>query len=190
MGTEGAPAGRAAVSETAKRAGEAATGRWWWVERAFWTDRRLQALETGVKGGKWYSLNDKMVRQGVLEAAWRQVERNQGASGIDHVTIEAYGKRAEEELQKLREDLRTGRYKPQPIRRVYIPKPGSNEKRPLGIPTVRDRVVQAAVRIAIEPIFEIGFSPNSYGFRPGRGAKDALAAVVKQLREGLRPGCG
>ncbi|MBI2841296.1 MAG: group II intron reverse transcriptase/maturase [Acidobacteria bacterium] len=144
----------------------------------------LQALDIGVKGGKWYSLIDKMVRPGALGAAWRQVRANQGAPGTDHVSIEAFERRAEEELQKLREELREGRYQPQAIRRVYIPKPGSSEQRPLGIPTVRDRVVQAALRIGIEPIFEIGFNPNSYGFRPGRGAKDALAAVMSHLRKG------
>jgi len=184
MGTEGTPQGRTAVSATTRRDGETAAARWWWVERTFWTDRMLQALDTGVKGGKWYSLIDKMVRPGVLEAAWQQVRANQGAPGTDHVSIEAFERRAEEELQKLREELREGRYQPQAIRRVYIPKPGSSEKRPLGIPTVRDRVVQAALRIGIEPIFEAGFNPNSYGFRPGRGAKDALAAVVSHLRKG------
>ncbi len=166
------------------RDGEAAAEKWWWVERTFWTDRMLQALETGVKGGKWYSLIDKMVRPEVLDAAWQQVRANQGAPGTDHVNIDAFEQRAEEELQKLREELWGGHYRPQAIRRVYIPKPGSSEKRPLGIPTVRDRVVQAALRIGIEPIFEVGFNPNSYGFRPGRGAKDALAAVVSHLRKG------
>lgn len=144
----------------------------------------LHGLENEVKGGKWYSLIDKMVRPGVLEAAWQQVRANQGAPGTDHVSIEAFGRRAEEELQKLREELREGRYRPQAIRRVYIPKPGSSEKRPLGIPTVRDRVLQAALRMGIEPIFEVGFSLNSYGFRPGRGAKEALAEAVSHMRKG------
>lgn len=184
MGTEGTPEGRVAVSATTRRNGEAAAARWWWVERTFWTDRMLQTLETGVKGGKWYSLIDKMVRPGVLEAAWQRVRANQGAPGTDHVSVEVFERRAEGELQKLREELREGRYRPQAIRRVYIPKPGSSEKRPLGIPTVRDRVVQAALRIGIEPIFEVRFSPNSYGFRPGRDAKGALAAVVSHLRKG------
>lgn len=123
----------ARVSITTKQA-EDAPCKWHWVERAEWTDRMLNALETGVKGTCWFSLIDKV----------------------------------------------------QAIRRVYIPKPGSKEKRPLGIPTDLDRVVQAAVRSVIEPIFERDFAPNSYGFRPGLGCKDALRRVDTFLKSGYQ----
>jgi RNA-directed DNA polymerase len=111
---------------------------------------------------------------------------NKGSAGVDHVTIPMFADRLEEELKKLSEDLRTGAYRPQAIRRHYIPKPGSQEKRPLGIPTVRDRVVQTALRMALEPIFERDFAEHSYGFRPGRGCKDALRRVNELLKAGYR----
>ena len=103
---------------------------------------------------------------------------------MDHVTVEMFEDRLEENLKKLSEDLRSGDYRPQQIRRHYIPKPGSKEKRPLGIPTVRDRVVQTAVRMVLEPIFERDFAEHSYGFRPGRGCKDALRRVDELLKDG------
>ena len=95
-----------------------------------------------------------------------------------------FGTREDEELRRLSEQLRNGTYRPQAIRRHYIPKPGTQEKRPLGIPTVRDRVVQTAVRMVIEPIFEHEFAEHSYGFRPGRGCKDALRRVNELLTAG------
>jgi RNA-directed DNA polymerase len=144
----------------------------------------LTALETGVKGGKWYSLIDKVVRPETLRAAWESVRRNKGAAGVDGQTVHVFEGRAEREIQKLSEELREGRYEPKLVRRVYIDKPGSQKKRPLGIPVVRDRVVQAALRYAIEPIFEKEFVDRSYGFRPGRGCKDALRQVESLLRSG------
>lgn len=171
-----------AVSKT-KQAGEAGS-RWDWVERAAWTERMLKALETGVKGGKWFSLMDKVYSLRNLRAAFRKVEANGGAAGIDHVTVKNFKKNLDEELDKLHESLKSGRYRPQGIRRKYIDKSGSREKRPLGIPTVRDRVVQTALRNVLEPIFEITFAANSYGFRPGRGCKDALKEVLKGLKGG------
>jgi len=158
--------------------------RWSWVERAVWNKRMLTALEQGVKGGKWFSLMDKVYAPGNLEAAYQQVARNQGAPGVDHVTVAHFGLRLEDELAKLSQELQAGTYRPQAVKRVYIPKPGSSEKRPLGIPTVRDRVVQAAVVNAIEPIFEHQFAEHSYGFRPGRGCKDALRRVDMLLKQG------
>ena len=113
-----------------------------------------------------------------------QVAANQGAAGVDHVTISMFETRLDEELRRLSEQLRNGTYCPQAIRRHYIPKPGTQEKRPLGIPTVRDRVVQTAVRMVIEPIFEHEFAEHSYGFRPHRGCKDALRRVDELLKAG------
>jgi RNA-directed DNA polymerase len=120
----------------------------------------------------------------VLRAAFDAVAANQGAAGVDHVGIEQYAENLDANLARLSEALRTGTYRPPAIRRHYIPKPGSQEKRPLGIPTVQDRVVQTALRMAIEPIFERDFATQSYGFRPGIGCKDALRRVDELLKTG------
>ena len=144
----------------------------------------LTALEVGVKGGKWYSLIDKLHSEATLRAAFAQVRANRGAAGVDHVSVEQYAKDEDANLRRLSEELRTGRYQPQQIRRHYIPKPGSGEMRPLGIPTVRDRVVQTALRMVMEPIFERDFAAHSYGFRPERGCKDALRRVQELLDAG------
>jgi RNA-directed DNA polymerase len=167
----------------AKPAGEI-RDRWSWVEPSVWTERMLTALENGVKGGKWYSLMDKVYSLSNLRAAFASVKANKGKPGVDHETIEMFEARLEENLCRLAESLRSGKYRPQPIKRVWIPKPGMSEKRPLGIPTVRDRVVQAALRNVSEPIFEKGFATHSYGFRPGRGCKDALRRVDALLKAG------
>src|SRR5215210_4361491 len=159
-----------AVPRGARRAGET-PGRRAWAEPTIWTERMLTALDRGVKGGMWFSLIDKVSPETVLAAAFRQVAANRGAAGVDHVTIAAYEARLGENLRQLSDDLREGTYRPQAIRRHWIPKPGSQEQRPLGIPTVRDRVVQTALRMALEPIFEREFADHSYGFRPGRGCK-------------------
>jgi len=172
-----------AVPARATRAGEILL-RWGWVESTVWTERMLTALEQGVKGGKWFSLIDKVHPERTLRAAFSQVAANKGAAGVDHVTVEMFDERLEENLKSLSEELRSGQYRPQQIRRHYIPKPGSKEKRPLGIPTVRDRVVQTAVLMVLEPIFEREFAEHSYGFRPGRGCKDALRRVDQLLKEG------
>ena len=173
----------AAVPLRAKQAGEP-SDRWSWVEPSVWTERMLTALESGVKGGKWYSLIDKVSSLANLKSAFAQVKRNDGSAGVDHVTIRMFEAHLEENLQRLSESLRAGSYRPQPIRRVWIPKPGSKDKRPLGIPTVRDRVAQAAVRNVLEPIFERDFAAQSYGFRPERGTKDALRRVNELLKAG------
>jgi len=145
----------------------------------------LTALLKGVKGGKWFSLIDKVYARRNLEAAYRKVRRNRGSAGVDHQTIAMFEDRLEQNLERLSEWLRNGSYKPQAVRRVWIPKPGKQkEVRPLGIPTVRDRVVQTAMRNVLEPIFEEGFADTSYGFRPGRGCKDALRQVDYQLKQG------
>jgi RNA-directed DNA polymerase len=171
------------VPVRAIRAGEALF-RWSWVEPTVWTERMLAALEQGVKGGKWFSLIDKIITEQTLGTAFLQVAGNEGAAGVDHVTIAMFEEHLEDNLANLSEELRKGTYQPQPIRRHYIPKPGSQEKRPLGIPTVRDRVVQTALRMALEPIFENEFAEQSYGFRPRRGCKDALRRVDELLKAG------
>jgi RNA-directed DNA polymerase len=112
------------------------------------------------------------------------VWRNGGSAGADEQTVAHFARHAEKELQRLHEQLRAGTYRPQPVRRAWIPKPGSNDKRPLGIPAVRDRIVQGALRHVLEPIFETEFAEHSYGFRPGRGAKDALRRVDTLLKAG------
>jgi RNA-directed DNA polymerase len=172
-----------AVSAKTIRAGKTLDLRFW-VEPTVWTERMLTALQEGVKGGKWFSLIDKVHPQRTLRAAFLQVAANEGAAGVDHVTISMFESHLDEELRRLSEQLRTGTYRPQLIRRHYIPKPGTQEKRPLGIPTVRDRVVQTAVRMVIEPIFECEFAEQSYGFRPKRGCKDALRRVDELLKDG------
>ena len=170
-----------AVPERARRGGET---RYGWVEPNAWTNSMLKALSNGVKGGKWYSLMDKLCRVKLLRSSFYKVKANNGAAGVDHVTIEHYEKNLEENLKKLSADLKGGNYKPQPVRREYIPKPGRSEKRPLGIPTVRDRIVQTALKDLLEPIFEGEFADNSYGFRPNKGAKDALRKLQDLLNEG------
>jgi RNA-directed DNA polymerase len=125
-----------AVPEGARRAGET-LNRWYWVEPRVWTERMLTALEQGVKGGQWFSLIDKVIPQRALEAAFGKVAANRGAAGVDHVTIAMFETHLDDELRRLSEDLRDGTYRPQAIRRHDIPKPGSQEMRPLGIPICR-----------------------------------------------------
>ena len=175
-----------AVPEEAIRAGEveAPADARSYAEPAVWTDRMLATLAEGVRGGKWYSLMDKVYADRSLRAAFARVRANHGSSGVDHVTVEMFEAGLDDNLRRLGEELRLGAYSPQAIRRHYIPKPGSAEKRPLGIPTVRDRVVQTALRLVLEPIFEQDFAPHSYGFRPGRGCKDALRRVDELLKDG------
>jgi len=144
----------------------------------------LTALEEGVKGGKWFRLIDKVYALPNLRKAFARVQANSNAAGVDHVTVEEFERHLEANLEKLAQSLRDGTYRPQAIRRAWIPKLGSTEMRPLGIPTVRDRVVQAALRAVLEPIFERDFAAQSYGFRPKRGCKDALRRVNTLLEQG------
>jgi len=158
--------------------------RWRWVEPCAWTVRMLATLEQGVEGAKWFRLIDKVFAERNLLAAFQQVARNDGAAGVDHMTAGDFQRRLPDSIWELSDLLKAGAFTPQPIRRVHIPKPGTNETRPLGIPTVRDRVVQAAIVNVIEPIFERNFAEHSYGFRPGRGCKDALRRVDGLLKSG------
>jgi RNA-directed DNA polymerase len=155
------------------------------AERAVWSDRMLMALEKGVKGNVWFSLIDKVYGERTLVLAWEKVRNNAGACGVDRMSVAHFGKDSQRRLLAVKEHLKEGRYKPRPVRRVMIPKPGSTEKRPLGIPTVTDRVVQTALRLVMEPVFEREFAAQSYGFRPGRGCKDALRRVEGLLQGGL-----
>ena len=164
-------------------AGGMTTLELWWAEASIWTDRMKSALGNGVKGGKWFSLMDKVFRPRTLEAAWHRVQANKGSSGIDGQSVERFAAGAELYLAELHETLKCGRYSPLPVKRVDIPK-GNGQTRPLGIPTVKDRIVQTALRMAIEPIFETQFREGSYGFRPGRGCKDALREVDRLIKEG------
>jgi RNA-directed DNA polymerase len=171
------------VSQAAKQVGEI-HGQWSWVESSVWTERMLTALETGVKGGKWFSLIDKVYRESNLRAAFYRVQANKGAGGVDNQTIIQFSHRLSEHLAYASESLRSQKYRPRAIKRVWIPKPGGKEKRPLGIPTVLDRVIQTALRNVLEPIFERDFAEHSYGFRPMRGCKGALRRVDGLLNAG------
>ncbi len=165
------------------RATQGAEARdWSWVEDTVWTDRMVSALVNGVKGGRWYSLMDKVFAPDTLEAAWEKVLGNEGAAGVDGQSIKRFEAHAELYLTELSTALRNGSYQPQPIRRVEIPK-GDGRTRPLGIPTVKDRIVQTAVKFALEPIFEAMFRPTSYGFRPGCGCRDALREVAQLIAD-------
>jgi RNA-directed DNA polymerase len=154
------------------------------AERGVWSEPMLAALERGLKGNKWFSLIDKVASERTLGLAWEKVRSNAGACGVDGITVGKFAKDSQSRLLAVNEQLKRNSYQPKPVKRVWIDKPGSAEKRPLGIPTVTDRVVQAAVRMVIEPIFENRFAEHSYGFRPGRGCKDALRRVEKLLRAG------
>jgi len=183
--TEARPA---EVPEGAMQAGEAEARRerWVWVEPSVWTDRMLAALENGVKGGKWFSLIDKVYRKENLRSAFVKVRKNGGAGGVDHVTVKGFERDLERQLDKLSEELKTGAYEPQAARRSYIEKSGTKEQRPLGIPTVRDRICEGALRHVLEPIFEREFAENSHGFRPKHSAKNALRQVDHGLTTGRR----
>ena len=172
-----------AIQQMARHAREI-RARWAWVEPLVWTVRMLTALEEGVKGGKWFSLMDKVYALDNLRAAFARVKANRGAAGVDHQTTEMFAQNLEANLETLAKQLKAGNYKPLEVKRTWIPKPGSTEKRPLGIPTVRDRVVQTALRSVLEPIFEWTFHKHNYGFRPGRSCKDALRRVNQLLRNG------
>jgi len=155
-----------------------------WANPCVWTDRMLATLETGVRGGKWHTLIDKVFAERNLYTAISKVVANGGAAGVDHISTAEFEAHRTEELARLTEALRTDSYRPQAVRRTWIPKPGSKEQRPLGIPTVRDRVVQTALLHVLEPIFDHMFSESSYGFRHGRGCHQALERVEALLKEG------
>ena len=171
------------VPEVATQGAEAHRRDWTWVEASVWNERMLAALENGVKGGKWFSLIDKVYRAETLKVAWQKVAANGGAAGVDGQSVKQFAARAEMYLKELSMALERGTYRPMPVRRVEIAK-GGGKHRPLGIPIVKDRIVQTALKSVLEPIFEREFLGMSYGFRPGRGCKDALREVERWLKEG------
>ena len=157
-----------------------------WASRSVWTDRMLSTLvERRLKHGKWYSLIDKVTSELNLFQAARKVTGKNGAAGVDGQDCEAFEEQLIVATRELRGQIASGHYTPQPVRRVHIPKPGKpKETRPLGIPTVRDRVVQTALVNVIEPILDNEFHPRSFGFRHGRSAHDALRIVEQKIEEG------
>ena len=174
----------APVAATPKQDGDT-RAPWGWVERSVWTERMLTRLTSGEPADRvWFTLVDKTYAPANLASAFHKVWQNGGSAGADAQTVAHFAKHAEEELSRLAEQLRDGTYRPRPVRRAWIAKLGSREKRPLGIPAVRDRIVQGALRHVLEPIFETEFAGHSYGFRPGRGAKDALRRVDTLLKAG------
>jgi RNA-directed DNA polymerase len=171
------------VPEKATQGAETHGRDWQWVEATVWNERMLAALGNGVRGGKWFSLIDKVYRAETLGAAWKKVAKNAGAAGVDGQSVKQFGFRAEDYLAELEQALKSGEYRPEPIKRVEIPK-GGGKLRPLGIPVVKDRIVQTALKLVIEPIFEHEFEESSYGFRPQRGCKDALRQVDELIKQG------
>ena len=141
-------------------------------------------LEDKVRGGKWHTLFDKVFKELNLFCSAHKVLGKKGSAGVDRQTVENFAEHEGDEIRRLHEKLRGGSYCPAPVRRTWIPKPGSSEKRPLGIPTVRDRVVQTALVHVIEPILDATFHERSFGFRHGRGCHDALRRVEELLEAG------
>ena len=151
------------------------------IEKSRQLQRNLYLAAKKDKQRRFHALYDRIFRLDILWRAWKEVRENKGSAGIDNITfemIEEYG--VEEYLLDIQEDLQNKKYRPKPVKRVYIPKP-DGKQRPLGIPTIRDRIVQQACKIVIEPVFEANFLDNSYGFRPKRDAKQATEKVKKEL---------
>lgn len=155
-----------------------------WANRSVWTERMLNALSVGVRGGKWHALIDKVCSELNLYTAACKVIGKQGAAGVDRQSTKEFSEHTIVELKRMREQLQARTYHPSSVRRVQIPKPGSDQTRPLGIPTVRDRVVQTALVHVLEPIFDNEFHDRSFGFRHGRGCHDALLVVEELLESG------
>jgi len=176
----------AAVARAPKQAGETSQRKLNLSlgSSAVWTERMLDTLERGIEGGKWFSLVDKVWNEKhLLLAAWSVISKD-GAAGVDGQSCALLEAHVNETVVELSRLLKADRYEPRPVKRVWIDKLGTSEKRPLGIPTVRDRVVQTALAYVLEPIFERDFAEHSYGFRPGRNAQQAIARVQTLLAQG------
>lgn len=158
--------------------------QWEWTEAGVWTERMLATLERGIRGGKWYSLDDKVWKMENLQRAVEKVAAGKSPKKADGRKCRRYAEQSAQRLPQLQRMLQEGRFEPKPAQRVWIPKLGSKEMRPLGVPPVENRVVEMALRNVLEPIFEHTFAEESYGFRPGRGAKDALRRVDGLLKAG------
>jgi RNA-directed DNA polymerase len=158
--------------------------QWEWTEAAVWTERMLATLEGGIKGGKWFSLMDKVWKMENMQRAVEKVTKGKSQKKADGRKCRRYAQESDWRLPALQRNIQNGLYEPKPAHRIWIPKLGSKELRPLGIPEVENRVVEMALRNVIEPIFEHTFGEHSYGFRPGRGAKDALRRVDGLLEKG------
>ena len=163
------------MSAVSARSVSHATG----VDRVRALQRVLYRCAKQDQDRRFHALYDKVARSDVMRSAWREVRANRGAPGVDGITIDNVMRSGVDEfLDELAVRLRSGSYRPRPLRRVYIPKPGKpGQLRPLGVPCVADRVVMAAAKIVLEPIFEADFLPTSYGFRPGRSAHHALETI-------------
>ncbi|HRY46793.1 MAG TPA: group II intron reverse transcriptase/maturase [Candidatus Paceibacterota bacterium] len=160
--------------------------RWAWTEAGVWPERMLATLERGIEGGKWYSLYDKVWKMQNLERAVEKVTAGKSPKKADGRKCRRYAQHSPQRLPELQAMLKEGKYHPRPAQRIWIPKLGSKEMRPLGVPPVENRVVEMALRNVLEPMFEHTFAEHSYGFRPGRGAKDALRRVAQLLAAGKR----
>ncbi len=179
-----ATVGRTGASPSFPKRDGDSQSRWDWVERSIWTERMLKRLADSQEQTVWYSLWDKVCRPENLDAAILKVILNQGAAGVDGYTTEQLKTEWARQRDQLRQELNGGTYRPKPARRAWIPKLGNAELRPLGIPAVRDRVVQTALRAVLEPILEREFAAHSHGFRPQHSAIDALQQVESLLQAG------
>lgn len=182
--TEREPNKPPTVPAGAKQGGGHSAQKWDWVEGSVWTEQMLATLSKGIKGGKWYSLIDKVWKEENLDSAIEAVIRNKGGAGVDGMGTEVLKEKRMQIRIKVQRELKERSYRPRPVKRVWIPKLGTKELRPLGVPSVVDRAVQTALRNVIEPIFEHDFAQHSYGFRPKRGAHDALREVANGLEAG------
>lgn len=179
----GVPSGATHAEETSSPR----AGRWGWGELRVWTERRLAVLAVQGQRKRWYSLMDKVSAERTLVAVGERGQGHQGRAGVDRQRVEAFAAPALRYLAEIGAARRTGQYAPPAVRRVWIPKASGTGPRPLGIPTVTDRVVQPALKLVWEPSWAARFAEQSYGVRPGRGCREALRRVAERLASGSPP---